>query len=172
VQLNEAASFGAFRRTAIQVETGARRSFVTPQGAPGILKPDLMVTISSADYDDHWYMEIDLGTESLPVLLRECRMYEEYRPTGRAQAEHEVFPRRPLVLPDTARVARLQDALADDPRLPGRLFACIITEDLIDTLGTHCGPGRSVIHSRPGRVLFDSQNRRERQYSDSACRNV
>lgn len=134
VQLHEAATAGAFCLNEAQIETEAWRTYVTPSGAKGILKPDLMVTISSDDYDDHWYVEIDLGTESLPVLLRKSAAYEEYRRTGRAQAEHGVFPRVLWVLPTRARVARLRAAIAAEPGLPDRLFTCIIAEDLIDTM--------------------------------------
>lgn len=134
VQLDEAASTGAFHLTAIQVETEAWRPYVAPDGAQRILKPDLMVTISTDAYDDHWYLEVDLGTESLPVLLRKCTAYEEYRRTGRPQAEHGVFPRVLWLLPTPARVARLTAAIAAEPRLPDRLFTCITTEELIPTL--------------------------------------
>lgn len=134
VQLDEAASIGAFRLNAVQVETEAWRDYVTPSGTKSILKPDLMVTVSSDDYDDHWYLEIDLGTESLPVLLRKSAAYEDYRRTGRAQAEHGVFPRVLWVLPTPARVARLRAAIAAEPKIPDRLFICIVTDDLIDTI--------------------------------------
>jgi hypothetical protein len=134
VQLHEAASAGVFRLDAVQVETEAWRTYVTPNGVQNILKPDLMVTIGSDAYDDHWYLEIDLGTESIPVLLRKSAAYEDYRRSGRAQAEHGVFPRVLWVLPTPARVARLQAAIAAEPRLAARLFTCIITEDLIATL--------------------------------------
>lgn len=134
VQLHDAAIAGAFRLNAVEVEAEAWRTYVTPSGAASMLKPDLLVSVSSDEYDDHWYLEIDLGTESLPVLLRKCAAYEDYRRTGRAQTEHGVFPRVLWVLPSSARVARLQAAIAAAPRLPVRLFTCIITEELIDTL--------------------------------------
>lgn len=134
VQLHEAASAGVFRLTAVQVETEAWRPYVTPSGGKSILKPDLMVTVSSDDYEDHWYLEIDLGTESLPVLLRKSGAYADYRRTGRAQVEHGVFPRVLWVLPTQARVERLRAAIATEPKLSDRLFTCIITEQLITTL--------------------------------------
>lgn len=134
VQLDEAASSGAFHLTAVQVETEAWRPYVAPGGTKSILKPDLMVTVSSDAYDDHWYLEIDQGTESLPVLLRKCRAYEDYRRNGRAQAEHGVFPRVLWMLSTPARVTRLQTAIAAEPGLPDRVFTCILAADLIGTL--------------------------------------
>jgi hypothetical protein len=134
VQLHEVASAGVFRLDAVQIETEAWRSYVAPNGVQRILKPDLMVTIGSDAYDDHWYLEIDLGTESIPVLLRKSAAYEDYRRSGRAQAEHGVFPRVLWVLSSPARTARLTSAIAAEPRLPDRLFTCITTADLIETL--------------------------------------
>lgn len=137
VQLAEAASTGAFQLTTVQVETEAWRPYVAPGGGQRILKPDLMVTISSDAYDDHWYLEVDLGTESLPVLLRKCSAYDEYRRTGRPQTEHGVFPRVLWMLPTPGRVERLSAAIATDPRLPDRLFTSIVQDNLIPTI---CSP--------------------------------
>lgn len=134
VQLAEAASTDAFQLTAVQVETEAWRPYVAPGGAQRLLKPDLMITISSDAYDDHWYLEVDLGTESLPVLLRKCIAYEDYRRTGRPQAEHGVFPRILWLLPTRGRVARFSAAITADPRLPDRLFTCITTGELLPTI--------------------------------------
>ena len=134
VRLQEATRAGVFRLTAVQVETEAWRDFVTPSGVRSILKPDLMVTVSGDAYDDHWYVEIDLGTESLPVLLKKCRAYEDYRRTGRAQTEHGVFPRVLWVLPMRERATRLTGAIAAEPTLPDRLFTCTDPDTLIATL--------------------------------------
>jgi hypothetical protein len=134
VLLHEAAIAGTFRVTNVQIETEAWRPYVTPQGAKSILKPDLMVTVSGDNYDDHWYVEVDLGTESLPVLLRKSTAYAEYRRGGRAQAEHGVFPRVLWLLPTPARVVLLRAAIAADDGLPDRLFTCITAEALIATL--------------------------------------
>lgn len=134
VQLYEAESDGVFRVNDVQVETEAWRDFVTSSGAKSVLKPDLKVTIGSDEYDDHWYLEIDRGTESLPVLMRKSRAYEDYRRTGRGQAEHGVFPRLLWVLPDRGRVERLRAAIDHDPDLPSKMFTCITGDELIRTL--------------------------------------
>lgn len=134
VQLREVEASGAFQLSTVQIETEAWRSYVAPGGAQSILKPDLMVTIRSEAYDDHWYVEIDLGTESLPVLLKKSRTYEEYRRSGRAQTEHGVFPRVLWVLSDETRVERLRAAIAAEPTLPDRLFVSTTPEALIGML--------------------------------------
>ncbi|MFT3945153.1 MAG: replication-relaxation family protein [Ancrocorticia sp.] len=134
VQLIESERAGGFRIDRMEIETQAWRSYLTPQGATTILKPDLMVTLSSVDYDDHWYIEIDQGTESLPVLLRKCHAYEDYRVTRRAHTEHGVFPRVLWVLPTHTRIERLHAALGADKILNPRLFVLTTPDQLIATL--------------------------------------
>lgn len=50
------------------------------------LQPDLHTTMLShddeGDLEDRWFVEIDLGTESVPTLIKKCLQYEEYRSTG------------------------------------------------------------------------------------------
>lgn len=118
----------------VEIETEAWRPFTTAYNTASVLKPDLYAHLSTADYDDHWYIEIDRGTESLPVLLAKCRTYAAYRATGRAQAEHGVFPRALWVLPTKRRVAALTAAIRADPGLDERLFLAITADHLTATL--------------------------------------
>lgn len=134
VRLQEAEHARLFSITRIQIETEAWQPYLTPSGVKSVLKPDLMASLATADYEDHWYIELDLATESMPVLLRKCRAYEDYRRTGRAQAEHGVFPRVLWVMPAQARVARLEAAIGAEAALPDRLFALTTPDHLIATL--------------------------------------
>lgn len=120
--------------TRIDVETAAWRTHLTPHGTTTILKPDLFATLSSHDYDDHWYLEIDRGTESLPVLLAKSRAYDTYRRTGHAQVEHGVFPRVLWIVPTTRRAERLRSALEQAADLSARLFTVITPEALGHTI--------------------------------------
>lgn len=129
VTLHELTRDGDLRLSALQVETAAWRTFLTRHGTTTILKPDLFATLSTAEFDDHWYLEVDRGTESLPVLIQKCRQYAAYKAIGRAQAEHGVFPRVLWIVPTKRRVQRLTAAIDADPRLPNRLFTAI-TPDL------------------------------------------
>lgn len=134
VQLHELTASDDLELTRLDTEPSSWRSFLTPQGGTAILKPDLFATVSSAEFDDHWYIEIDRETETLPVLLTKCRTYATYRRTGRAQAEHGVFPRVLWVLPTQRRAARLRAAIAGEPDLPARLFTTITADQLVATI--------------------------------------
>ncbi|MBQ9918071.1 MAG: replication-relaxation family protein [Microbacterium sp.] len=134
VALIRRARTGAFTIERIDVEPDSWRPFLTRAGTSTILKPDLFAHLATPDYDDHWYLEVDLGTESLPVLLAKCRTYAAYKATGRAQAEHGVFPRVLWLLPTEARVARLRAAIQAAPSLDDRLYVCATREQLADVL--------------------------------------
>lgn len=134
LQLYELATSDNLEISRLEVEPDSWRSFLTPQGDTAILKPDLFATVSTPDYDDHWYIEIDRGTETQPVLLTKCRTYAAYRRTGRAQAEHSVFPRVLWVLPTQRRASRLQAAITAAPDLPERIFTCITPAQFAATI--------------------------------------
>lgn len=128
--LLEAGKDHRFEVSILQIETEAWRQHLGAGGQTQILKPDLFVTISTEHFDDHWYLEIDRGTESIPVLLAKCRAYDAYRRSGRAQAEHGVFPRVLWVLPTERRVSRLQAAIRADKDLPAHVFEATTHDSL------------------------------------------
>ncbi|KTS55309.1 hypothetical protein NS206_17375 [Microbacterium testaceum] len=134
VALIARARTGAFEVERVDLEPDTWRPFVTSAGTAAILKPDLYADLATPEYDDHWYVEIDLGTESIPVLLAKCRTYAAYKATGRAQAEHGVFPRVLWLLPTQARVDRLRAAIQAAPELGDRLFVCATPGQLTEVL--------------------------------------
>jgi len=97
------------------IEPRAWRSFTTLGGGTEILKPDLAaITAPSkdAEFEDHWFIEIDRGTESLPTLIKQCRRYENYRRSGEAQQADGVFPIIVWVVPDGRRASKLTERIA------------------------------------------------------------
>lgn len=135
VVLHELTSASNLRLTKLEIETEAWRSFLTRHGIATILKPDLYARLSGPDFDDHWYIEVDLGTESVvPVLRDKCAAYAAYRAIGRAQAEHGVFPRVLWIVPTQRRADRLTTAIHSDRNLPDRLFTVITPTGLPATI--------------------------------------
>lgn len=151
VQLITHARTGAFTLERVTLEPDSWRPFLTTRGVATILKPDLTVHLATADYDDHWYIEVDLGTESIPVLLAKCAAYAAYRATGHAQTEHGVFPRVLWLLPTPARTARLDAAIQSDPRLDERLFICATPDQLLAVLNDPDDPGGTPTSPHPER---------------------
>lgn len=125
------------------VEPTSWRRFTGIGGARLTLKPDLYVE-TAADRDGDlvsaWFLEIDLGTEHIPTLLKKCHDYEAYRRTGIEQDRHGAFP---LVVwsvthTDEARATprrlALQDAIDADRSLTSKLFRVVAPDLLVSLL--------------------------------------
>ncbi|WP_433683354.1 replication-relaxation family protein [Nocardia sp. CA-119907] len=141
VSLVQAHRAGNSELLACQVEPAAWRPYVGMGGARLVVKPDLYAeTVASADseYEDSWFIEIDLGTETIPRLIKKCRDYEAYRRMGIEQERSDgAFPQIiwSLTAKDPAKAERrrvaLRDAIERDRELPSELFHVIAPEELI-----------------------------------------
>ena len=56
------------------------------------LKPDLFAITRLDGYEDHWFFEIDLSTESLAKISEKCGRYLEYYRSGLEQKLRGIFP--------------------------------------------------------------------------------
>lgn len=120
----------------IQLEPASWRQFADAGGRRS-LKPDLFAVTapgSDREYEDHWFVEVDLATESLPTVIRQCRFYEAYRRSGQAQAEAGVFPRVVWVVPTETRASKLHEALTYARDLDRDLFRVVKAEQLLPLL--------------------------------------
>ena len=108
----------------------------TPTGMAGstLLRPDLYVGLGTREYEYRWFIEMDLGTEHLPTLLRKCQAYEAYYRTGHEQHEHGVFPRVLWLMHNAERIERLQAAIDGDIRLTSALFSIVTSEQAITAM--------------------------------------
>jgi hypothetical protein len=118
----------------VQIEPTCWRSFTGLGGAREILKPDMAAVTAlsrDAEYEDHWFIEIDRGTESLPTLMKQCRLYEVYRRTGVEESTSGVFPLVLWVVPDEVRAGKLRAALAASSGLDQQLYRVTTPERFI-----------------------------------------
>ncbi|GAA4969423.1 replication-relaxation family protein [Kineococcus glutinatus] len=132
LRLITAARQGRLELLRLETEPACWRPYLGAGGSAEILKPDLSAVTATGDFEDHWFIEVDRGTESLPTLLKKCVQYERYRRTGRAQAEAGVFPLVVFVLPDHARQQRLAAALRSARGLDAGLYRLIMAESFAD----------------------------------------
>lgn len=129
-----AARTGRLELLSTTTEPDCWRHYHGSGGARETLKPDLYAVTASGDYEDHWFIEVDRATESLPVLLKQCAQYERYRRTGHAQADGGVFPRVLWVMPDERRGAQLQRGLGVARTLDAALFRTTTAECFIEAV--------------------------------------
>ncbi|HEX6656023.1 MAG TPA: replication-relaxation family protein [Candidatus Limnocylindria bacterium] len=119
----------------VATEPDSWRSYLSVGGATEVLKPDLYAVTATGEYEDHWFVEVDRATESLPTLLRKCVQYERYRRTGREQAKTGVFPLVVWVVPDEQRAAKLRAALHSVRGLDPDLFRITTPEPFAELVG-------------------------------------
>jgi hypothetical protein len=131
------------------LETQAEpRSWRTFAGLGGrlVLRPDAFVVLGVGEYELRWFVEVDRSSESLPVIVRKCRLYADYYQSGKEQAAHGgVFPRVCWIVPDERRAEHVRTAIARDRHLPEGLFVVTPAATALDVLqgvtvrnGTSC----------------------------------
>ena len=106
----------------------------TKDGYDQQLKPDFFAVTKNGEYEDRWFIEIDLNTEALPVVLEKCKRYHYYLRTGIEQKKHQVFPVTVWVAPDESRKQKLIEGIDKTFKNGPKMFAVITDlefEDLI-----------------------------------------
>ncbi|MGB7588303.1 MAG: replication-relaxation family protein, partial [Solirubrobacterales bacterium] len=86
------------------------------------LKPDSYVRLGIGEFEDSYFIEVDMGTEGSWALERKLRQYVEYQATGQEQAERGVFPKVLWTAPDGQRVAAIEDCVQRLPCSAWELF--------------------------------------------------
>jgi hypothetical protein len=119
----------------LELEPVSWRRYDGLGGGSQLIRPDLAaITVTSGDdgqaYEDHWFVEVDLGNEHLPTLLDKCRQYLAYRRAGIEQERHEVFPVVLWIMHTAARRDQLGSAVAVAKDLDERLFRAVTLDQL------------------------------------------
>lgn len=138
VDLTLAARHGQVELLAFQAEPESWREF-SGLGGRRWLRPDGFVVLGSGEYELRWFIEIDRASESLPTVLRKCRLYADYYQSGVEQAtsgSDGVFPRVAWVVPDEVRAERLREAIGQEGRLPQGLFVVTTSQQAVTMLGS------------------------------------
>ena len=131
VLLHEAATAHGGTLLQVRTEPGCWRRWTQPGGRTRYLKPDLEVITRTADGDeDHWLLEVDLGTESPARLSSKCHDYQDHLDTGIEQDAHGYYPQVTWIMNDPERARTLATAIAQDPTLTTELFRVITTDQI------------------------------------------
>jgi hypothetical protein len=96
VRIKAAADASGAEVVQVAPEKEARRHYTDRLGALQALRPDLYVELAARPGDEDvraFFVEVDLGHESLPTVLRKCQQYEAYYQTGIEQRDFGGFPR-------------------------------------------------------------------------------
>lgn len=128
VRAIEAERNGDLEVLVLEAEPESWQQSLSAFGTAQTLKPDLRLVTATGDYEDHWFIEADMASEHLPVVLRQCAAYRAFRDSGRYQAAHGLFPSVLWVTPKESRAAAIRAAVAASSPLDGDLFRVCTTE--------------------------------------------
>ena len=94
------------------------------------LKPDLYAITEYDGYEDHWFIEMDLGTESLSQVLDKCNMYLRYYYTGIEQKATEMFPLVVWLVKDAERKNSIKTYIRENLKDLPKMFLVITPDEL------------------------------------------
>lgn len=114
----------------LEPEPRCWRSYTSPAGRE-IVRPDLFVAVGSGDFEHHWFVEMDLGTETIARRLAKSAQYEAYYRSGAEQTRHDLFPRVLWAVPTDRLAAELQSRIQHSRKLTSDIFAVVTHADLV-----------------------------------------
>lgn len=117
------------RLTALQPEPECWRTY-SEYGNILALKPDLFAITVSEQYEDRWFLEIDLATESPAKIIGKCEKYHQYYRSGLEQQEAKMFPLTVWIVPTAERKERLTAHIREAFNQQTRLFVVITKDEL------------------------------------------
>ncbi|MGH7485365.1 MAG: replication-relaxation family protein, partial [bacterium] len=123
-------------------EAASRRSYGGPLG-PRVLKPDSFVRLGTGEFEDSYFIEVDMGTEGSRALSAKLRQYVEYEASGIEQAERGVFPLSVWLTPDTERAEVIRACIDRLPRASWELFRAAPFSE-VEALFTGNGAGEGL----------------------------
>ena len=134
VRLVEAERRSELELLELQTEPASWQRSLSKFGTAQTLKPDMRLVSAKGDFENHWFIEVDMASEHMPVILRQCAAYEAFRATGRYQAACGLFPAVLWVCPTSARAEAIRAAVAATPGLDPALFAACASLDCLALL--------------------------------------
>lgn len=129
VALAELARSAGFTLEQFQAEPASWWS----NGLGGYIKPDAYAVLATDDFRDHWWIELDLATESLPTVKNQLLAYLDFAHRGQLGPDQIV----PRVAVATTTPQRRKAIAAMAERLPSpavELFHIVQTGELVLSL--------------------------------------
>lgn len=115
--------------SALQLEPECWRPY-SHAGVSCSLKPDLYAAVVTEEYEDRYFIEIDLDTESPVKIIEKCQKYHAYYRSGLEQEESGMFPLTVWIVPDKARKEKLIRHMREAFDKQAKLFAVITSGEL------------------------------------------
>jgi len=129
VQLVEKEREEAIELLTFDAEPAAWRRFPGRGGMMVTLKPDAYIRIGIGEVERSAFIELDMGTESLPTVQRKCMVFIAYWQSGLEQQQHGVFPSVVWLVPNAERRDRLSGVIQRLAAEARYLFAVALQSD-------------------------------------------
>jgi hypothetical protein len=131
VKTNEVCKQHGLTLSTVELEPACWRGYRGEDGKPATLKPDMYAVTVGGQYEDYWFLEVDLGTESPSVVLDKCRRYNSYYLQQQAE---DVFPLVVWIVNKPERKASLMRHILECDELPYKNLFLVIIPDELETL--------------------------------------
>lgn len=110
------------------------RRFSDGLGSERILKPDAFVRVGLGAYEDRYFVEVDLGSESTRVVADKLKLYLGYWRSGSEQHEHGVFSRVLILTNSEQRKTALIETCERLPAEAWDLFTITTLDKALDVM--------------------------------------
>jgi hypothetical protein len=137
--LLEGSRDGRFELVMVEIEPVCWRRYIGVGGAREVVRPDLYVVSARGEFEYCWSLEIDLGSEHKPALVRKCRAYDAYWRSGVEQQRSGTFPLVVWVAPDARRAREIEHAIRGARSLKQDLFQVVPTSRLVELFAGGAG---------------------------------
>lgn len=132
VQFTEICAGKGLELVSTELEPECWRSY-SHKGSMMALRPDMYAETICGEYEDRWFIEIDLHTESPSKVVEKCRRYHDYYRSGLEQKLHGMFPLVVWIVPDAARQESIASHIREAFQKQPKIFI-VITPDELETL--------------------------------------
>ena len=112
------------------------------------LKPDLAAVTICGGYEDQWFFEVDLATESPIKIIEKCRRYLKYYLSGVEQKQFGVFPLVVFLVPDAKRKESISHHIRTEFAKMPNLFLVITPDELRGVIRQEVGNGNEYVEIR------------------------
>ncbi len=99
-----------------------------PNGVGGFIKPDAYAILTWGNVREHWWIEVDLATESLPIMKRKLMAYVDFVERGQF-GPHGLIPRVLVSTVTPERRAALHSIVTRLPEPAAALFVVLVDSE-------------------------------------------
>lgn len=104
------------------------RTYLGMLGQRLTLRPDLRLEITTREFRDNYFLEIDRATENPARVVAKCRQYQQYRRTGLEQQTAGAFPAVLWIVPHTKRRDQLTQHIREAQLTTGMFHVLTLNE--------------------------------------------